>query len=263
MSKEAKDLAENKHPVFDTSFEDEGIQTTDAEYYKAEKGRTDRIWIPTLSVAMAFVHFVEDGGLGYILSDGEYEKDARGVYKCTKMGEIDKLVGEEGKPRFGLNIVQYSTKRDGSLAKPFGYTVKVALWRSQHFVQIRTTHVAFKKLGGVESIDFNITCDNTDYQRLTLQGLPECIVREISEKQKKEDPEADESKFLSAQIKAEALHPGWDVKKMLGKKKTLSEVAAALRKGASDTTSTGKDSGGETISNEDLDDVINSLKSPS
>lgn len=245
-------------PYMEIDFDDEGIQSTDADKYKGEKGRVDRIWIPTLSVTMAFVHFIEEGSVGYVLSDGKYEKDPKtGKYRCAEMGPIDKLVGEEGYPRFALNFAQYATKHNGEMGKPFSYAIKVGLWRSAHFIQIRSTNQAFKKMGGITEVDLMLNCEDSKFQRIQFQGIPECFIKSLSEKQRQEGIASEEC--IDAIIAEECLNAPWDARKLLGKNWTLAEVVHKMKATNIESVEAGA-AGGQTVAEEDLDDVIASLK---
>jgi len=243
----------------ETDFEDEGIQSTEADFYKGVKGTTHRLWIPVLAVIMVFTHYVEEGAVGSVLSDGEYKRNEKGIWKNVKPGPIDKFLGEEAQPRFGLNLVQYATKKDGTVGKPFSYVIKCATWRKAHFTQVRTAHTAFKKMGGLSMIDLMVNCESAEYQRLTFQGVPECLIRTLDEAAANSDKSDREAGSLIKEVMEECADPGWDVRKMLGKKLTLAELKRRMKGKRDSAEEAPKGKAAETLADEDLDDVIAGL----
>jgi hypothetical protein len=143
-------------------------QNGDIEFYRGSNGHVDRIGILSSEAHVEYNHYKEAEGKG-------------SYYKCLSKRDNEGKVTEksiccehcgEATPRFGLPIVQYSTKADGEFKRPLSWEVKVWIFNLEKWGQLKSIN---KKWGSLTSKDVEVTCVEEKYQRLTIQPFPEAV----------------------------------------------------------------------------------------
>lgn len=206
------DLPEN---VQETDFNNETIKSGDLTAYKGRKDVTDRIGIiEPNKLIVARTHFKQ--GLGYILCTSEFKLQAGSeiLYKAAPC--CQHLTGEaESTKRVSCLIVQYDTKPDGTLAKPFGYKVLVWRFSDDKYEQLRNINTEWP----LTDHDLMVACSDEKYQRITFNICKQSVLR--SETFQKEFGD-------SLRATVEAMRP--KMVRLLGKRLTAQELLEKLGK---------------------------------
>ena len=145
-------MAENVE-VF--GFENEDIKGSLYEKYKGKKGEIHRGGIvysdPKAMFAGSKIHFKEK-------------------YFLCKKGKCCEILGPS-KWRVGAVLVKYSTDKQGNPKKPFGYEVLPWIFSEQTYVKLKNINSEFP----LASHDIKISCENEDYQNLSIIACNESI----------------------------------------------------------------------------------------
>lgn len=189
--------------VFETTFDDDRFGSPDIEFYRGTKDNTDRVGILKRNPIMTFVHYIE--GEGYFVCGSERDSESG---KVTEKAPCCEREGA-AKPRFGVPIVVYGTKKDGTPKKPVQWDVMVWFFSADKFSQLRPIKAEF---GDLDKYDLGIQCSNEDFQRLNITPKREAIWRAKPEMQ--EEIEAEAEKVLEV------------MPKMIGKRLSLNDWKA-------------------------------------
>jgi len=146
----------------------EGNFNNDISFYRGVQDRIDRIGILSDKPEIAYAHYKEfDDKSGYFKCCSEIKADGSIGKKAVCCENLKSPV-----PRFAIPIVHYATKKNGDLSKPLSWEVKLWIFNSEKFGQLKTI---FKSWGPLTERDLAVTCTGEQYQKLTIQPLKEAI----------------------------------------------------------------------------------------
>jgi hypothetical protein len=132
-----------------TGFSSDAVKSTQVDFYKGKKGKTDRLSFPNANVKFTDVHFMD------------------GYFRCqSKPGEIAECCQQLGPPsqRCGAIVMKYNTDRNGTPKAPLSYDIQPWVFNADKFQQIK----AFNDDFPVSSNDIKVTCTEDVYQRLNI-----------------------------------------------------------------------------------------------
>ena len=169
------------HNVVVTDFDDDTITKWDYELYKGTKGVTDRIALlmpldppPGRSEPVPFVpwgrtHFTSE--TNYFMCHSDYGK-VGGLEVCNRSAPCCQALGAP-KKRFAVMVLHYQTDQNGNLTKPYAYKLKVWKFGEERYRSIKATNKEFP----LHAHDLKLTCEDTQYQKMTLTACKESIWR--------------------------------------------------------------------------------------
>lgn len=124
------------------------------EKYKGKEGIKDRIAFITTNPVVIKFHYIPD--VGYIQCFGG---------ACCEEDE------SEAKVRYLFPIIQYKKVEGKKLTEAYKYEVKVLSAGADLYENIVNNHESLIEdeiEGGIVGVDFNVTCTDENYQKLTL-----------------------------------------------------------------------------------------------
>ncbi len=152
----------------EVDFNDDSYKTNDVDFYKGTKDKTDRLGILTQPI-LEYVHWIEDpdGSAGYYVCISEHNNKG----EITKEEICCKKEGES-RARFVVAVIEYGTKTDGEVKKPLQYDVKVWLFATDKFSQLRGIS---KEFGSLLEQDIGVMCTDAKYQKMNVLPKKQCI----------------------------------------------------------------------------------------
>jgi len=136
-------------------FENEDIKGSLYEKYKGKKGETHRGGIIYTDPKAMFV------------GSKVHYKDK--FFLCKK-GKCCESLGPS-KWRVGAVLVKYSTDKQGNPKKPFGFDLLPWVFGEQTYVKLKNVNSEFP----LANHDIKISCENEDYQTLSITPCNESI----------------------------------------------------------------------------------------
>lgn len=124
------------------------------EKYKGKEGIKDRIAFITTNPVVIKFHYIQD--VGYIQCFG---------------GECCEIDESEAKVRYLFPIIQYKKVEGKKLTEAYKYEIKVLSAGADLYENIVNNHESLIEDeidGGIVGVDFNVTCTDENYQKLTL-----------------------------------------------------------------------------------------------
>lgn len=162
-------------------FDDDKIQVGQIEMYRGTKGRTDRIGMVLLKKSekgevravnhAAKVHFKDN----YFLCLSSKEKTE---VCCEKLGP--------SKHRFSTIVIHYETEKDGTLKKPFSYSIKLWVFGEDKYVQLRRRNREYP----IANHDLFVSCKEEQFQQLDISTCKESIWQKKESLKKKVEEKA-------------------------------------------------------------------------
>lgn len=230
-------MSENKDNfTSEVGWDDSTLSLSDLQWFKGEKNKKKRIYIMTQKPFLARVHYHQ----GYFLCHSKYEiKD--GVQQRIEKGKCCELLSTDPILRFGVIVLLYDTKPDGSLKskdpKSLDFEFQIWLFGPDKFQTLKSQHAEWNLL----EHDLQVTCSEEQYQKLEISPLRTTLSVEPA---------------LKARIDAAwELYRHKDPSRFLGKKLSPGEIVVRLG-GELDKEATGTVG---KVNDKEFDDVLREL----
>jgi hypothetical protein len=161
---------ENRTTNQQVGWDDTSLQLSDLSFFKGEKGSKKRIHVMTAKPYVARVHYHN----GYFLCHSKFELQD-GVQVRTEVAKCCSMTGANPTIRFGVVVLVYDTKKDGSLktTDPTNIDFDFQVWvlSADKFNSLKNINAEW----GLDGHDLSISCSEEQYQKLEIQACKNAL----------------------------------------------------------------------------------------